>query len=60
VTNKQKQKPKGDPLFKPEITKINGELVIETSRDPLITPSPDVRTKINFKIQDPDCQLITN
>ncbi|KAH8149085.1 uncharacterized protein LAJ45_06624 [Morchella importuna] len=55
--NKRKTKPKADPLFKPEITKLNREIVTKTNKELSVTPS-DIRAKINTKIQDPDFQLI--
>ncbi|KAH8144777.1 uncharacterized protein LAJ45_11193 [Morchella importuna] len=38
VTNRRKPKPKVDPLFKPEVTKINREIVIETNKESPVTP----------------------
>jgi hypothetical protein len=57
VVQRRKSKPKPDPLFKPEFTKINREIVVETNEASPVTPT-EIRQKINSRIQDPDCHLL--
>lgn len=57
VENKRKSKPKAGPPFKPKITKINKEIIIESSKESLVIPS-DIKLKINTLIQNSDCHLV--
>ncbi|KAH0603702.1 uncharacterized protein H6S33_007361 [Morchella sextelata] len=55
---KKSAKPKADPLFKPEYTKINREIIVETTAPSDVNPS-EIRTLVNARIQDESCHFIS-
>ncbi|KAH0610199.1 uncharacterized protein H6S33_011726 [Morchella sextelata] len=55
---KKPAKPKADPLFKPEYTKINREIIVETTAPSDVNPS-EIRTLVNARIQDESCHFIS-
>ncbi|KAH0610171.1 uncharacterized protein H6S33_011698 [Morchella sextelata] len=55
---KKPAKPKADPLFKPEYTKINREIIVETTASSDVNPS-EIRTLVNARIQDESCHFIS-
>ncbi|KAH0603229.1 uncharacterized protein H6S33_008233, partial [Morchella sextelata] len=60
VVEKRKKpaKPKADPLFKPEYTKINREIIVETTAPSDANPS-EISTLVNARIQDESCHFIS-
>ncbi|KAH0607165.1 uncharacterized protein H6S33_003153, partial [Morchella sextelata] len=55
---KKPAKPKADPLFKPEYTKINREIIVETTAPSDVNPS-EIRSLVNARIQDESCHFIS-
>ncbi|KAH0605310.1 uncharacterized protein H6S33_004532 [Morchella sextelata] len=55
---KKPAKPKVDPLFKPEYTKINREIIVETTAPSDVNLS-EIRTLVNARIQDESCHFIS-
>ncbi|KAH0603232.1 uncharacterized protein H6S33_008236, partial [Morchella sextelata] len=55
---KKSAKPKADPIFKPEYTKINREIIVETTAPSDVNPS-EIRTLVNARIQDESCHFIS-
>ncbi|KAH0606265.1 uncharacterized protein H6S33_003926 [Morchella sextelata] len=58
VERKKPAKPKADPIFKPEYTKINREIIVETTAPSDVNTS-EIRTLVNARIQDESCHFIS-